>query len=162
MHRSLSVIYATSTGHTDTVVDVLIAELAKALPDLRVTKQRAEVTKPEELTKSTVLVLACGSWNTGNVEGQLNPHMFELLNGRGAGIDLKGQYCAAIGLGDARYFYTARAAEKLTEFIAGHGGALLIPTLKIVNDPYGQEEKIAAWSQALAENIKKIPSAPNL
>lgn len=158
MNHSISVIYSTATGHTEFVIDVLIKELAKELPTSRIIKQRAEVTQPSDLKKSDVLILACGSWNTGNVEGQLSPYMHDLLTVRAVSEDLKGIFAAAIGLGDERYFYTARSAEKLTDYLKDHGASLLIPTLKIINDPFDQEKKIATWTQELAKKINALPS----
>lgn len=158
MNRSISVIYSTATGHTEFVVDVMIKQLTVDLPTARIIKQRAEVSTPEDLTKSDVLILACGSWNTGNVEGQMSPYMHDLLTVRAASANLTGVHAAAIGLGDERYFYTARAAEKLTDYMQTHGATLLIPTLKVINDPFGQEKKVATWTAELAQKIKNLPS----
>lgn len=157
MDRTISVIYSTATGHTEHVVNVLITELTKTLPAIRITQQRAEVTKPEDLRKSDVLILACGSWNTGNIEGQLSPYMHDLLIVRASAEDLKGIHAAAIGLGDERYYFTARAAEKLTDYLTDHGATVLLPTLKIINDPFGQEKKVTAWAKELASSIAKLP-----
>lgn len=158
VNRTLTLIYATSTGHTEFVIDTLCEALANALPDLRIIKQRAEMSTPQDLKKSDILVLACGSWNTGNVEGQLQPHMHELLTGRAADVDLKGIPAAAIGLGDERYYFTARAAEKLTQYLTDHHALLLLPTLKIINDPFDQTAKIEIWAKELASAISKLPT----
>ncbi len=157
MDSTISVIYSTATGHTEHVVNVLIETLSSLLPASRITKQKAEVTKPEDLRKSTVLILACGSWNTGNVEGQLSPYMHDLLMVRAAAENLKNIHATAIGLGDDRYYFTARSAEKLTEYLTSHNASLLLPTLKIINDPCGQEEKVKTWAKELTSCIKKLP-----
>ena len=47
------------------------------------------------------------------IEGQLNPYMWVLLQDKAKNLDLAGKPCACIGLGDHRYFYTARAADHL-------------------------------------------------
>ncbi len=159
MQKTLSVIYASTSGHTEHVIDTLIAELESKAKDLRIVKQRAERTKAEDLTKSDALLLASSTWNTGNVEGQLNPHMYELTQKTAAALDLKGQPCAAIGLGDERYYFTAKAAERLTDWLKNHNGKLLLPTLKIVNEPYGQEEKIRGWARELLAQIDKLPAS---
>ncbi|HRH93482.1 MAG TPA: flavodoxin domain-containing protein [Candidatus Peribacteria bacterium] len=159
MQKTLSVIYASTSGHTEHVVDTLIAALEAKHKDIRIVKQRAERTKPEDLLKSDVTLLACGSWNTNNVEGQLSPYMFELLMKTAAGLDLKGQPCAAIGLGDERYFFTAKAAQHLADYLKNHNGKVLLPTLKIVNEPYGQEDKIRTWADELFTQIDKLPAS---
>lgn len=159
--RSLSVIYSTASGHTEFVVDTLVHALGAAHKDLRISKQRAELSKPEDLSKADILVLACGSWNTGNIEGQLSPYMFDLLINRAADVDLQKMPAAAIGLGDERYFYTARAAEKLTEFLTDHHATILLPTLKIINEPFDQVSKIEAWCKELSTKINALPASAN-
>ena len=156
MNRTLSIVYATSTGHTEFVVDEVIKMLEKNARDIRVIKQRAEVSKPENLTKSDILILACGTWNTGNTEGQLNPHMHALLLERAASVSLGDMPVAAIGLGDERYHFTARAVQKLTEYFQSHGGSILVAPLKIVNEPFDQTAKIDTWAKELLAAIKKI------
>ncbi len=155
--RSLSIIYASTTGHTEFVVDTLIEALTALVKDLRIVKQRAEQTQPEHLAKADMLLLACGSWNTGNVEGQLSPFMYELV-GKSDDIDLKDKPVAAIGLGDERYYYTAKAADRLTDFLKSRGAKLLVPGLKIINDPFDQTPKIQAWAKELAIAIRKLPT----
>lgn len=159
MTRTLTLLYSTSTGHTEFVVDALATELNKSLPDLRILKQRAEMSSSDDLKKSDILLLACGSWNTGNIEGQLQPHMHELLTVRAADVDLKGMPAAAIGLGDERYHFTARAAEKLTDYLTDHHAKVLLPTLKIINEPFDQTAKIEAWAKEFASSISKLPSS---
>lgn len=156
MTKSLLIVYASTSGHTEFVVDTLMGELSKSIPTLRVTKQRAELTKPEDLTKESVLLLASSTWNTGNVEGQLNPHMHELLVVKAASVKLSSHPCAAIGLGDERYFYTAKAAERLVDFVTTHGGSLLLPPLKILNEPFEQKEKIASWAKEFVKSLSSV------
>ncbi len=159
MVRTVMIVYASTSGHTEHVVGVASETLEGA--GLRVVRQKAELTKPEDLLKGDVLLLASGTWNTGNVEGQLNPYMYDLLLQRAQAADFKKKPCAAIGLGDERYHYTARAAEHLATFIKDHGGTLLLPALKIVNEPYGQEEKIRKWSSQFLHEISKLPPPIN-
>lgn len=151
MH-TLLVIYTTTTGHTEHVIDVLERIARETSPDVRIRRQRAEQTKAEDLAQAEYLLLACGSWNTGNVEGQLSPHMHDLLVLRAKDAELRA-HAAAIGLGDERYYYTARAAEKLTEYLQTHGAQLLLPTLKIINDPFGQEAKVESWAKEMLRKI---------
>ncbi len=158
MNRALTIVYASTSGHTEFVVDVLMNALNEE-QQLRIVKQRAETTQPEDMLKADVLLLASSTWNTGNVEGQLNPYMHELLMDRAATLDLAGKPVAAIGLGDERYYFTAKAADRLTDYVRMHQGRLLLPTLKIVNEPYGQEEKVLAWAKELASSISKLPAA---
>jgi flavodoxin I len=111
----------------------------------------AEKTQPQDLISGDVLLLASATWNTGGIEGQLNPHMWVLLNDRAKTLDLAGKPCACIGLGDHRYFYTARAADHLQHYVNVHRGRLIVPALKIVNEPYGQEDAVRIWGQQLVD-----------
>ncbi len=157
MNRTLTIVYASTSGHTEYAIDVLIGMLAEKEQSLRVIKQRAEVTKPEDMQNADVLLLASSTWNTGNVEGQLNPYMHELLMTRAAKAELNGKPVAAIGLGDERYFFTAKAADRLTDYLKNRGTLQLVPTLKVINEPYGQEEKIKLWGMELLKKIQSLP-----
>lgn len=158
MH-SLRIVYASTSGHTEYVVDTLSAFLKDKDATLTIRRQRAEEAKPEDLIQDDVLVLASGTWNTGSVEGQLNPHMHELLKTNAKGIDLKGKPCAIIALGDERYYYTARANEHLAQFFKQHDGKRIVPALTVVNEPYGQEERVRRWGAELLKKIKELPPA---
>ena len=146
---SLHIIFASTSGHTEHVVDVLRQALQTDRPEILVEQQRVEQAEPEDLVRGDIVILASGTWNTGSVEGQLNPHMHAFLRERAATIDLHGKHVAVIGLGDERYRYTARAADHLETFVRTHGGVLLEPVLRIVNEPYGQEESVKKWGAAL-------------
>ncbi len=148
---SLQIIYASTSGHTEYVCDQLIASLKEK--GVEVTKLSAERANPEDLSVSGPLVLASSTWNTGNAEGQLNPYMYWLLMEQAKDVQLKGRKIACIGLGDNRYRYLARAADHLEEFVKTHGGELLCDTLRIVNEPYGQEQALIDWAQKLLPKL---------
>ncbi len=157
MLRTLTIVFASTTGNTEYVVDVLMRALEQHKKELRVSKVRAEIADPESLLKGDVLLLASGSWNTNDIEGQLNPQMFDLLCKRCIEINFQSKPTIIIGLGDDRYHFTARAAEKLAEFVKDHGGQLLLSPYKLLNDPYGQEEKITLFAEELWKQIKALP-----
>ncbi len=146
---SLQIIYASTSAHTEYVVERLTERLAAAGKKVEVT--RAEKAAAEDFARGDVLVLASSTWNTGNVEGQLNPHMFALLTDRAKDVQLGGKKTAVIALGDQRYHYKANAAVHLEEFVNKHGGELVVPTLKILNEPFGQEAVIDRWGRELLE-----------
>ncbi len=144
---SFRLIYASTSGHTEYVAGV-VAEALK-LKGAGVEVKRAEKAQADDLLVGDVLILASSTWNTGNVEGQLNPYMWMLLLDRAKAIELKGKKVALIALGDERYFYRANAARHLEEFVASHGGVLACPTLKVINEPYGQEPSMQEWAAQL-------------
>ena len=77
--------------------------------------------------------------------------MWTLLEDKAKALDLAGKPCACIGLGDHRYFYTARAADRLQRYVETHQGRLVLPTFKLLDEPYGQEESIRSWGQQLIQ-----------
>lgn len=150
---SLHVIYASTSGHTEYVVGEIVAQLKESAPQIWVDVQIAEQAMPEDLLKGDALLLASGTWNTGSIEGQLNPHMQLLLKARAHGVDLQGKKVAIIGLGDDRYHFTVGALAHLEEYVRTHNGQLLEPALRIVNEPYGQEEQVRDWAKQLAVHL---------
>lgn len=146
----LAIIYASTSGHTEYVVEKLAEFLGGK--QVEVSVQRVERAKPEDLLQGDMLILASGTWNTGGVEGQLNTHMHDFLLKTAKDVDLQGKRVMLIALGDDRYFYTCRAGERMRNFVMSHGGTVVEPSLLIVNEPYGQEEKVAKWgSKVLAQ-----------
>jgi flavodoxin I len=151
---SCHIVFASTSGHTEYVVQALIESLRSTTRDWEIEETMAEKAQPQDLLRGDVLLLASGSWNTGSIEGQLNPHMWALLHDKAKTLDLAGKPCACIGLGDHRYFYTARAADHLQDYVTAHHGRLVVPTLKIINEPYGQEEAVRVWGQQLVDALK--------
>ena len=151
---SLQIIYATGSGHTQYVIETLVSHLEEKSAGLDITTVRAEQAQPEDVHKGDVLILACGTWNTGGVEGQLQPFMNELLRDRAKDVDLAGKKCALIALGDERYYYTARANEHLRRYILDHGGEEVCDALLVINEPYGQEEKVCTWGEQLITSLQ--------
>ena len=154
--RVLHIVFASTSGHTEYVVDALSDSLKSTTSGWQIEATRAEKTKPQDLLSGDVLLLASSTWNTGGVEGQLNPHMWVLLHDKAKSLDFADKPCACIGLGDHRYFYTARAADDLQHYVKVHHGRLIVPTLRITDEPYGQEEAIRVWGKQLVDASKQI------
>ena len=154
--RAVRIVFASTSGHTEYVVDALTDSLKGITPGWEIEATRAEKMKPQDLLSGDVLLLASSTWNTGSVEGQLNPHMWVLLHDKAKTLDLARRPCACIGLGDHRYFYTARAADHLQHYVKVHHGRLIVPTLRITDEPYGQEEAVGVWGKQLVDASKQI------
>jgi flavodoxin len=152
--RSFHIVFASTSGHTEYVVEALIDFLKSTIPGWGIEETMAEKAQPQDLLSGDVLLLACATWNTGGIEGQLNPRMWVLLHDKAKTLDLAGKPCACIGLGDHRYFYTARAAEHLQHYVKAHHGRLIVPALKVIDEPYGQEDAIRVWGQQLVDASK--------
>jgi len=156
---SIHIIYASTSGHTEYVVDTLIGFLKERSPEIEVERQRVELAKPEDLLRGDLVILGSGTWNFGGVEGQLNEYMHRYLFERSQGIDLTGKQIAFISLGDDRYYYTTRCTEKFMWFLKStHAKMALIPLI-VVNEPYGQEERVMRWGEKLIKIVKVIDTA---
>ncbi|MBI3332328.1 flavodoxin family protein [Candidatus Peregrinibacteria bacterium] len=153
MPLSLHIIYASTSGNTEYVVDTLTTFLREQSPDLKIEVQRAERAESLDLLRGDAVILGSGTWNTGGTEGQLNPHMYALLLERAADADLHGKPLAFVSLGDDRYYFTTRCTEHFQRFLRTHNGKQLLPPLVIVNEPYGQEEKIHKWGKKLLSSL---------
>src|ERR1700750_2697292 len=152
--RSLHIVFASTSGHTEYVVDALTDSLKSSTRGWEIEATMAEKPQPQDLLRGDILLLASSTWNTGSIEGQLNPRMWVLLQDKAKTLDLAGKPCACIGLGDHRYFYTARAADHLQHYVEAHHGRLIVPTLKIIDEPYGQEDTVKVWGKQLADTLK--------
>ncbi len=151
---SLHFIYASTSGHTEHVVDTLVRLLSQTAADVTVTKQRVEHAALEDLRRADVVVLASGTWNFGGVEGQLNERMHRYLFEDGEGIDLTGQRLAFISLGDERYYHTVRCTEKFMRFLRGAHATMPLVPLILVNEPYGQEDRVMRWGEKLLAALR--------
>jgi flavodoxin I len=154
--RSLHIVFASTSGHTQYVVEALIDSLENITPGWEIEETMAEKARPGDLLSGDVLLLASATWNTGGIEGQLNPHMWALLQDKAKTLDLAGKPCACIGLGDHRYFYTARAADHLQDYVNAHHGRLIVPSLKIIDEPYGQDEAVRVWGKQMVDASKTV------
>lgn len=152
----LRFITASTSGHTDYVVDVIMETLSLDTEQWSVDRMRAEQCSVDDLALPDALILGSGTWNTGGQEGQLNMHMDALLRERAAAVDLQGKYMSSISLGDDRYYFRTRCTEHILRFMRDHHGQLLLPPLVLVNEPYGQEERIRQWAVKLSASLQSV------
>jgi flavodoxin I len=152
--RVLHIVFASTSGHTEYVVDALIDSLKSIVPGWEIEETMAEKAQPQDLLSGDVLLLASATWNTRGIEGQLNPHMWVLLQDKAKTLDLAGKPCACIGLGDHRYLYSVRAVDHLQLYVKTHHGRLVVPALKIIDEPYSQGEAVRVWGKQLVDASK--------
>lgn len=123
--------------------------------------QRAERAGADTLLRGDLVVLASGTWNTGGPEGQLNTHMHALLHERAKDVALQGKPMTFISLGDDRYYFRTRCTEHFLRFQREHGATLFLPPFILVNEPYGQEEKIRLWGDKLLKKLTESGLLPH-
>lgn len=153
MFSSLHIIYASTSGNTEYVVDTVSRFVDSERPEIAVECQRAELAHPKDLLRGDVVILGSGTWNTGGAEGQLNMYMHALLRDRAKDLDLQEKPITFISLGDDRYYFRTRCTEHFLRFQREHNGTLFIPPLVLLNEPYGQEEKIHQWAEKLLNHM---------
>ncbi|PIZ72055.1 flavodoxin [Candidatus Peregrinibacteria bacterium CG_4_10_14_0_2_um_filter_43_11] len=147
---SLIIIYGTTSGNTEMVVDK-IAEMAKKAGH-HVVAKRVESAKPEEMLEYDIAILASPTYGHGELQEDFIPFW------RGMGeVDLKGKKCAVVGLGDPKYelHYHLESAPILEEAIQKSGGQILLPALKISGTPVRHlEGLIPNWTEKFINLIK--------
>jgi flavodoxin I len=67
--RVLHVVYASTSGHTEYVVDVLVDYLTSSAPGWEIQRAMAERTGPQDLLRGDVLLLASSTWDAGVSRG---------------------------------------------------------------------------------------------
>lgn len=152
----LLIIYASTGGHTEYVCKHVGQELAKKKRSVDVLLLRVEMATEKHIQAADYVIFASSTWNTGGIEGQLNPHMFTFLHKTIATIDLQQKPVAVIGCGDDRYRYTCAAADKLLEFIEQHNGLPWVEELRVVNEPYDQGVLFTKWAKQCAASLPTL------
>ena len=151
--KNVTAVIATTSGHTQFVIDTVVSRWKETHDDIAVRIVRAETATVEDLTQCDVLLLGSGTWNTGGVEGQLNPYMHELLFEKLKGIDLQAKPVLLVSLGDERYYFTTRCTERFMQFLKAANGKSAGMPLIIVNEPYDQTEKIKKWADGASAKM---------
>lgn len=153
MPISIHIIYASTSGNVEHVVETLSAFFKKHAPDISLEVQRAETANGDDLHRGDLIILGSGTWNTGGIEGQLNMHMHALIHERAKDVDLQKKPITFISLGDERYYFRTRCTEHFLRFQREHNGTLFVSPFILVNEPYGQEEKIEKWGGKILEKL---------
>lgn len=151
----LLIVYSSTSGHTEYVLDVLTEFLEAKKAPVKIARQHVEQTDPKDLVNCDYLLLASSTWDV--TEGLLPPD-FRVFTKAAKDIDLAGKPTIVIGLGDSRYRNTCRAAAHLMQFAREHGGKNLLPPLPIVNEPYEQNAVIEKWGEKLLAKLSESSS----
>jgi len=147
----IQIVYGSNSGNTKMVCEYLQMQLEKA--GLEVLIDRGEHFPEDQLVGHDLLILACSTYG----HGQLEDHFKKAFWPRIQDLDLKGQRCAVIGLGDSRYDtdYNIESAKILEHYVMSHNGELIQKSLLINKSPLPQlESKVADWAQKLIEKYK--------
>lgn len=144
------IVYGTGSGNTQLVVDAIAEGLVesglevKALRGEQVLKKDAELR--EELLSYSLVLLACSTWNVGQLQDYYAPFVKELGK-----LQLPQHKFAVVGLGDSKnYDIFCGAADILQQTVEQVGGQLIAPTLRVDGPPHAKLVEFKQWGIDLA------------
>lgn len=147
---TVKIIYGTGGGNTEIVCE----KVKEILVDkgLQVEMLIAKLAQPEDLLGSDLLILASPTYG----HGLLETYMEKLLK-KSKDLDIKGQKCAIIGLGDATYDidYFMEATAIIKKFLESKEADLIHLPLAISRSPIPHLEKyVPRWANEIYDKIQ--------
>ena len=147
----VQIVYGTTGGNTELVCEAVRSTLVKN--GHVVNMDRCEHFSENNLTGHDLLILASPTYG----HGQLEDHLLRTFWPRVQDVDLQGQHCAIIGLGDPKYDddYNIESAKILREWARTHNGVVIQDNLSINLSPVPQlETKVRPWAEKLSQFLK--------
>ena len=146
----VQIIYGSNGGNTQMVCKFVASFLEDHGHTVVMT--RGEHCPVEPLTGSDLLILACGTYEHGELEDHFRYSFWPRIQK----IDLAGQKAAVIGLGDSKYDtdYNIESGRILAKYVETHNGVLIHENLMINRCPLSQlETKVQDWVSDLNKKI---------
>ena len=134
-------IYATNTGSTLEVANYISSEFSQKNQEIIVEDVRN--LTPEKLNDYDLVIFGAPTWG----EGELLESFSRVLE-KFPDKKFPDKKFAIFGLGDSTYTHFCGAADHLENFVKKIEGTLIIPTLKIDNYYFNQQQeipKISKW-----------------
>lgn len=143
----LVLVYATNSGNTEYVAQVIEQVFARHQLDLEVVN--VGYAAIDDAVKADLLILGSCTWekrvNGERLEGQLQDQMEHFVEQLGK-HSLKHHKVAVFGLGDSDYKYFCGAAILLNQFVESAGVNKMGSTMYVDSWPQPQQDKIEAWA----------------
>lgn len=149
---NILLVWATNSGTTQTVAEMIRDGLIKAGHD--VTMKEARETTPEDFTAPQAIVLGTPSWDFDANEGMPHEDFLSLMDKMKTAEVAKP--FAVFGLGDSSYKVFNGGVDHLETFVKSIKGTLLVPSLRIdkyYSDTEGNNAKITAWVNELKTKL---------
>jgi len=146
----IQIVFGSNGGNTKMVCEYVGSLLEAAGHQVKI--DRCEHYPEDKLSGHDLLILACPTYE----HGQLEDHFKLAFWPRIQDVDLMGQKCAVIGLGDSKYDtdYNIESGRILQKYVETHNGELICENLMINKSPLAQlETKAKDWAENL---IKKL------
>ncbi len=150
---NITLVYATNSGTTQTVAQMIADGLTQAAHT--VTLKQVNETTPEDMSAAGAIIFGSPSWDFDGKEGQPHedyPPFMEKMKGQ----VFENKPFAVFGLGDSSYKYFCGAVDHLEEFVKSMKGNLVTASLRIDNyyqDANGNNEKVNAWTEELKKKF---------
>ena len=152
---NVQIVFGSNGGNTKLVCEYVAAQLEAKGHTVQV--DRCEHFPEDKLTGHDLLILACPTYE----HGQLEDHFRLSFWPRIQGINLGGQKCVVIGLGDSKYDtdYNVESGRILQHYVETHNGELIQKSLMINKSPLPQlENTVQEWAENLSEKLSTKPS----
>ena len=139
---SVLIVYGSTTGNTESVADIISADLSKA--DYTIKKINVADVDVDILDEAFDLyLLGSSTWGDDEIEFQEDfAPFYENMNGE---LNLSGKKFAVFGCGDSSYEYFCGAVDALEERLAKLGAKLVCESLRIDGEP--EQSEINEWTQ---------------
>ncbi|MBG9769974.1 flavodoxin [Bacillus vallismortis] len=128
-------VYATMSGNTEAMADLI----EKGLQEAEAEADRYEVMDIDDaqlFNDYDHIMMGTYTWGDGDL-----PDEFLDLAEDMDEIDFSGKTCAVFGSGDTAYEFFCGAVDTLEAKIKERGGEIVLPSVKIENNPEGEEEQ---------------------
>ena len=146
----IQIVYGSNSGNTQMVCQYVADFLERE--GHTVALDRCEHYPENALTGHDLLILGCSTYEHGELEDHFKVSFWPRIQK----VDLAGQRCAVIGLGDSKYDtdYNVESARILQKYVETHNGELVHENLMINKCPLSQlEVKVHKWAEALNQKI---------
>lgn len=146
----IKIVYGSGGGNTELVCEKVEQVLSEAGHDVEL--MRAKVSKPEALGDFDLLILASPTYGHGLLEKYFAGYMKGL-----EAVDLKGQPCSIIGLGDPKYDndYHIESIKIIADFLKEKEAQIVHMPLRVSKCPLPLlDNHVARWAEKIAEITK--------
>ncbi|WP_048826928.1 flavodoxin [Bacillus sp. B-jedd] len=137
------VVFASMTGTTELMADVIGAELAQF--GVEVVQKDVFEAHGGEIVDFDLILLGSYTWGDGELPDEMADFYSELLE-----VDLAGKRAAVFGAGDSSYEHFAMAVDILEETLKAQGCVLLIDGVKADGEP---EEELKEMSRSFGKKV---------
>jgi flavodoxin I len=144
--KKVIIVYGSTTGTTESMVDVVKQEMKSS--GLDVTVKRASDTIPEELSNYEVLILGCSTWGDGELQEDFIEFEEKMRT-----TDLKGKKSAVFGPGESMYPQFCKAVDILEGTLKQCGAHLIKDGIKVDVSEEDCESAVRVWVKSVIADL---------